>query len=56
MCLLEKIKNLQPQKSDDKETRMKLENKRTLASVMVPASCLIFGVSTLAMLCRFEPF
>ena len=34
---------------------MNLE-KKTLACILVPACCLVFGVSTLAMLLEFEPF
>ena len=35
---------------------MNPETKKTLASILIPASCLIFGISTVAMLFRFEPF
>ena len=35
---------------------MNRENKRTLARVLMPSVCLIFGISTLGMLFRFEPF
>jgi len=35
---------------------MKQEKKRSLAHFLMPAACLIFGISTLAMLSGFEPF
>ncbi len=35
---------------------MNQENKRTLARILMPATSLIFGISTIAMLSRFEPF
>ncbi|MGA2027364.1 MAG: hypothetical protein ABSH17_09915, partial [Syntrophobacteraceae bacterium] len=35
---------------------MNREKKRTLAYFLMPAACLIFGISTLAMLSGFEPF
>jgi len=35
---------------------MNREKKRTLAHFLMPAACLIFGISTLAMLSGFEPF
>jgi hypothetical protein len=36
--------------------KMNEENKRTLARILIPAACLFFGISTLGMLCGFEPF
>ena len=35
---------------------MNREKKRTLAHFLMPAACLILGISTLAMLSGFEPF
>jgi hypothetical protein len=35
---------------------MNREKKRTLAHFLMPAACLVFGISTLAMLSGFEPF
>ena len=35
---------------------MDKENKRNLARILMPAACLIFGISTLCMLYGFEPF
>ncbi len=35
---------------------MNQEKKRTLAHFLMPAACLILGISTLAMLSGFEPF
>ncbi len=35
---------------------MNEENKKTLARILMYAACLIFGISTLGMLSRFEPF
>jgi hypothetical protein len=37
-------------------SEMNQEKKRTLAHFLMPAACLIFGISTLAMLSGFEPF
>ncbi len=35
---------------------MNHESKSTLACTLIPAACVIFGISTLGMLFRFEPF
>ncbi|MGO9370884.1 MAG: hypothetical protein ACLQBD_02150 [Syntrophobacteraceae bacterium] len=35
---------------------MNEENKRALARTLMPAACLFFGISTIGMLCGFEPF
>jgi hypothetical protein len=54
--VLEKFKQLAVAKQRRKEARMNRENKRTQACILIAASCLVFGISTLAMLFRFEPF
>jgi hypothetical protein len=51
-----KFENFPPENSGEKEARMNLENKRTLAGVLIPLTCLIFAASTFAMLLGFEPF
>ena len=35
---------------------MNQKNKKTLARILMSAACLIFGISTVGMLFRFEPF
>jgi hypothetical protein len=53
---LEKIEQHAVEKKSSQEELMNPEKERSLVCILIPASCLVFVISTLAMLFRFEPF
>ena len=57
MPLAEKFEKFHhPEGSSREGPEMNPEKKRRMAHFLMPAACLVFGISTLAMLSGFEPF